>query len=1217
MKNTSRKWLSYLVIFSLLITIIPVSVNVKAAASPIVISDPMGTKDSPTPATKSKIDITGTFYGVTDLKYEVSQYRKLPNGDLVLIQTREGIEPPYKTGSNYIFYDVEIFEGINEITVKGLQDGQYVADRKYVELINLPIVTTVKFNNQDLKSNNLIVEKLFNDELVISGDVFNAEAIYAKVNGGAEEFTGSVLNNDTYIIAKIPLQRGKNTIDIVASNISKTYPLQLEIFYDDGYPYADGFIAGNELKNLGTFSTNTLTITGEFYNYVSIPTNDQLRVVFNDVDFTITKTEFDALFINGPMIGVSTSGTNYTLTNLNDDGTYQLDFDAVVENGNNYLSYTFTRGIEKFIQSFTLEHFDPNLNYVTQVSGLPATSTNKSITFYVTTNNNVNDLINFVTHKYTDSGGNSISSLLNADVTNEPTYKFTINLEPGYNTFEVNPNDGVNFGVNKKEYTVLYINSPDVKILNLVNGDRVGGAGGQSEALYAELINIAVADRDKTKLFINNRSGENEYLLDIPTHFNDPNQFIFNFDLSGGKLLSGANDITIKVTDGVTTTTTRITVFYFTSDGPTVTMSIDTDRRIFASDTFRETDLLGTFETEARYVHLSMAYGNASELIFYYNGIRAAHIGDPDGVQTITYETIPGAIIQLKFENGKLITTYPFTLKEGTNTFEIEGISNDGTSRSDKVYITRVLPPVRLIQPDVAKENVVNSNFIEVIIEADANKVIIGKNEAEYQKLSAIELNNLISALPIEVRTTLNNDYDTIIVNGVLDEVELELIDQSLITSKRFKGDVFLKSGKNKVSYTVEKNGNTKKYEFDVYYAANSSEGARYKTDLSSNGKVTVFDKQLVIDFPKNTWLVEPNSNTRVIDTYISDVKLEFGIVDRMTGKLIKVWDEALNEFVLENFVEPFKTLMPVRFLPPDRSGYAGDIYWIEAEGDITNVDSGYITTNQGEITIAYDPNIRNDAQNLLAVYHFDRDKQKWKNIGGVVETKKKTVTAAINEFGYYTVMAKRGTYNDIISHSWAANYLQTMFAKGLMLPESYNRFGSDLLASRGEFATLLIKALEIEINAGPYTNGNKLYPINPTFVDVNPLLDPPSGFYSYEYIETAGRAGIIRGLGQGEFGPDGLLTREQAAIMIARAANYKISSNAEKSKKNLTKFYDDVEKINNYSVGYVEAVTKAGIMSGSTIGEAIVFNPQSYLTRAELAAIAYRLMQNLKKLPK
>ncbi|MFT9487203.1 MAG: S-layer homology domain-containing protein [Tepidibacillus sp.] len=1212
MKHTARLWISYVLVLTLVFSIVPMTgINFVKANSPIVISDPMGTADSPTPVTTSKINISGSYYGVTDLSYTVTQLRKISNNELIPIQTRDGVEKPYLSGSTFTFYDVELFEGINEITVKGkdVNGNATPAERVYVEYSRLPIILSVKYNDQDLKLNNTISDKLFNDELLIKGEVNNADTIVAKVNGATTEYTGSVLSNGTYIIAKIPLQRGKNTLEVIATNASKIYPVKLDVIYNDGNPYIGNASIKDAKGNQQTLvspmniTTNDLTVNGDFKNF---DVNDQLTFLFNSTKFSITKNEFDNK-VNGEIVSEVTGSYRLTKTGSN---SFELYYPSVKQNNTNYLEFTFTRGLESYKQTYLLEHFDPTLNYVTHVSGLNHTTTNKSITFYIFTKD---PTLYEVRLRKPNASEFVLTAVNTTQQATETMHTFQVNLDPGYNEIIVRPN---NSDVNMKVYKILYINSPDIKIFNLVNGDRIG-TGAQDGILLGELVNIDLSDRTKTKITIENRSGSSSYLLSDSNFQASPYEYRFSFDLRD-KLQSGANDIVIDVTDGVTTTTTRITLFYFSTVGPEAALYIDENRKISTLDTFTETTQ-GSYETEARYVHINGSYNNAKDIIFYLNGVRVIQESvqpQGSGVKSVAgTDPVSGETVRLKidWDNLQFYTDYPIFLHEGPNVFEVEVISASGTSRSEKLYIARQLPPVKLLKPNLQIEKVVNSNFIEVMVEVPAaDKVFIGKTEATYVKLDNVELRNLIQSLGPEIKSKydLNN-------NGYLEDNELQLIDQGEITGRRYLADVFLKPGKNKVTYEIQKDGKKTKYDFEVYYAASPDDGARYKEDFYKSGNLTVFDKKLTLSFPKNTWLKEPSVQNPMMDEYKSDVFIEFGIVDRNTGKLVKIWDDHLGKFVLEEFNEPYKTLMPVRIIPPDRTGYAGQIYWIEANGDLKNVDGGLVPTNRGKITLQYDPSIRDDAQNLLAIYHFDRNKEKWVNIGGVVDTKKKTVTAPIDEFGYYTVMAKRGTYNDIINHKWAANYLQTMYAKGLMLPESYNRFGADLLTSRGEFATVLVKALDIPINAGPYINGNKLYPVNPTFVDVNPLLDPQNGFYSYEYLETAGRAGIIRGLGQGEFSPDGLLTREQAAMMIARAANYKIQSDIEKSKKALTKQYADINKINDYAIPYVEAVTKAGIMGGSTLGSTTVFNPSSYLSRAESAAIAYRLMQSLKKLPK
>jgi hypothetical protein len=1235
MKRTARIWISNLIVFSLVFSLFPPQERVEAntGSNPIVISDPIGDADSPTQVSASRIDVKGSFFGVSNLSYTVSQYRKLSNGELVLIQSREGVERPQIDGSKFTFVGVELYEGINMITVKGSQDGQVYADRKYVELTNLPVIKSVKYNEQDLQKNNEIKDKLFNDELTIKGGIINATDIVATVNGGSQKYVGSTFSSqtedeDTYIITKIPLQRGKNTIELVAKNLSKTYPLEVVVIYNDGAPYIDGELEANELVSPMTFVNNELRITGNMYNFKATPDNgqtsdDQIDIEVNGSILSMTRTEFHDLPGGG-----SKTENGITLTKSGEtvvDGVYTYDYEiyvpAIKENDINNLKVTFTRGGQSYVQKYSLEHLDPSVVYITQTSGLASTVTSKNISFSLTTSAAVINESQFVTHQYVDEAGNTQTiylpiNTIETNVDGTVTYTFVdVPLSPGPNTLIARPNDN---DTNKRDYFIQYINSPDVKIYNLVNGDKIGGDNGQNPILYGELVNIDLNDRERTTITIENGAGAESFRLQLSDFFTDPGQeFEFVFDLEAtNRLNSGANDITIRVSDGATTTETRLTVFYFNSDTPAVTVDVDPEEKVFSTDTFKKVSS-GNYETEAHYVFLEMTYGGASELIFYYNGVQAAYLDVSDPANKTIRYLIDDPVIRLEFDGDSTIkTNYPLYLNRGTNTFELEGISSFGTSSNSKVSVTRYQSPVRLIQPVLPRENVVNQNFIKVVVEADADIVKIGRDEATLELLEMDELRELLLLLPVELRSDILQKYN---VDDINDDDQLQRVDQSEVAGKRFVAEVFLKPGKNTIKYSVEKGGNKSKHEFEIFYAESPTEGARYKESLS-RGKIDVFDDGLEIDFPRNTLLVDPNSDSAVFDVFEHDVDVSFGIVDRSSGKLVKVWSEQQGQYIFEEFQEPFRTIMPFRFIPPDRTGYAGQIYWIEAAGDMTNVNSGLIPSNRGEITIAYNQSIRNDAQNLLAVYRFDPDEQRWTNLGGVVDTRKQTITAPVEEFGYYTVMAKRGTYNDIRNHSWAANYLQTMFAKGIMKAESFNRFGSDLLTTRGEFSTLLVKALQIPINAGPYLDKEKTRPVNPTFVDVNPLLDPQGefAFYSYEYIETAGRAGIVRGLGQGEFGPEGLLTREEAAIMIARALNLDIEDDIDRSMEKLRKDYADADKISRYAVAYVQAVINEGIMSGSPFGDSDLmnFNPDSFLSRAEAAAVAYRLMQEQKLLP-
>lgn len=79
-------------------------------------------------------------------------------------------------------------------------------------------------------------------------------------------------------------------------------------------------------------------------------------------------------------------------------------------------------------------------------------------------------------------------------------------------------------------------------------------------------------------------------------------------------------------------------------------------------------------------------------------------------------------------------------------------------------------------------------------------------------------------------------------------------------------------------------------------------------------------------------------------------------------------------------------------------------------------------------------------------------------------------------------------------------------------------------------------------------------------------------------------RAGIVQGLSDGYFGVEDRITREQAAVMIARAMSSKLATNDSKLASTLAKSFQDSGSIEYYARPSVQAITKAKIMEGSPV---------------------------------
>ena len=115
------------------------------------------------------------------------------------------------------------------------------------------------------------------------------------------------------------------------------------------------------------------------------------------------------------------------------------------------------------------------------------------------------------------------------------------------------------------------------------------------------------------------------------------------------------------------------------------------------------------------------------------------------------------------------------------------------------------------------------------------------------------------------------------------------------------------------------------------------------------------------------------------------------------------------------------------------------------------------------------------------------------------------------------------------------------------------------------------------------------------------PFADVAAGSY-YEYAITwASENGIVSGYNAQRFGPNDTITREQMAAVLYRYADYKgfdVSASADLSK------YVDESKISDYAKTALSWANAAGLVSGVS---ATTLSPDGNATRAQIAAILTR----------
>ena len=177
--------------------------------------------------------------------------------------------------------------------------------------------------------------------------------------------------------------------------------------------------------------------------------------------------------------------------------------------------------------------------------------------------------------------------------------------------------------------------------------------------------------------------------------------------------------------------------------------------------------------------------------------------------------------------------------------------------------------------------------------------------------------------------------------------------------------------------------------------------------------------------------------------------------------------------------------------------------------------------------------------------------------------------------------------FTDADRTAWYHDGVHYCVEHGLMVGTSADTFEPNITTTRGMIATILWR-----LEGSPMVDTAMNY------------TDVPSGSWYEEAIRWADSTGVVLGYGDGTFGPDDLITREQMAAMLWRYAG---KPQAESS---LADFTDGSETSQWAESAMVWAVEQ-GLIEG--MGNAQL-NPQGQATRAQAATILMRFAEKIGK---
>lgn len=183
--------------------------------------------------------------------------------------------------------------------------------------------------------------------------------------------------------------------------------------------------------------------------------------------------------------------------------------------------------------------------------------------------------------------------------------------------------------------------------------------------------------------------------------------------------------------------------------------------------------------------------------------------------------------------------------------------------------------------------------------------------------------------------------------------------------------------------------------------------------------------------------------------------------------------------------------------------------------------------------------------------------------------------------------------YQDVPEDAWYYEAVRYTSAYGLFQGVTETKFGPNLTMNRGMLVTVLYR-----MEGEPSVEG-----LTHSFTDVS------ANRYYTDAVAWAANQGLIQGMTETQFAPEAAVTREQMVTILYRYAGRK---GADLTARGDLSGFPDGDQVKNYAKEAFSWAVGAGIIQGTVNGGVTTLDPCSGSTRAQVAAVLMRYLQNV-----
>ena len=235
-------------------------------------------------------------------------------------------------------------------------------------------------------------------------------------------------------------------------------------------------------------------------------------------------------------------------------------------------------------------------------------------------------------------------------------------------------------------------------------------------------------------------------------------------------------------------------------------------------------------------------------------------------------------------------------------------------------------------------------------------------------------------------------------------------------------------------------------------------------------------------------------------------------------------------------------------------------------------------------ITVAYAaPALRGRSPQRLSLYAQAGGGSAWTFAPTAVNPGQGTVSARAAVGESLVVLGNLRVFPDVPAGYWAAGPIDDLLAADVIEGFPDGTFRPDTSLTRAAFTKMLVLTLGLPVGSGQ-----------------TPFSDVSANAWYAPYVAAAAGAGIVRGTSATTFGPGQAMTREQLAVVVARAM---------KLARTATLHFTDSTRIAAWALRGVEQAVAGGYLDGFPNGS---FQPESPATRAQAAKVLAMLLREV-----